>query len=124
MKKVVITVMSFILLSASILLISCSSKTNNSSNNTTSNSNSSTSSTTTESKTFTADELKKYNGQNGNPAYVAVKGTVYDVSNTKKWKNGKHENGIVAGVDLTNALPNSPHGESVLKGLPVVGQLK
>lgn len=32
-------------------------------------------------KTFTPNELAKYNGQNGQPAYVAYKGIVYDVSN-------------------------------------------
>ena len=135
MKKVILTVACFIILSTSLLLMSCSksntsSNTSSSSNNSTSNStNSSTSTSTSTSisssnKTFTAEELKKYNGQNGNPAYVAVKGTVYDVTNAKKWKNGKHENGTVAGVDLTNSMSKSPHGESVLKDVPAVGQLK
>lgn len=31
-------------------------------------------------KTFTREELAKFNGQNGQPAYVAISGTVYDVS--------------------------------------------
>ncbi|MDT8715142.1 cytochrome B5 [Clostridium sp. 19966] len=100
----------------SILFLSCSS---NKSSNQNSASNS-----TTGNKTFTAEELKKYNGENGNPAYVAVNGIVYDVTNARKWKNGKHENGVVAGVDLTNSIGQSPHGASVLKDLPVVGTLK
>ena len=120
MKKVILTVMCFVILSTSIL-ISCSS--NNASNSTKSDTNSSSSSDTS-SKTFTVDELAKNNGQNGNPAYVAVNGKVYDVTNAKRWKNGKHENGIVAGVDLTNSLSKSPHGDKVLKDLPIVGQLK
>lgn len=74
-------------------------------------------------KTFTREELAKFNGQNGQPAYVAVAGTVYDVSASPAWKDGKH-NGHEAGVDLTDALLNqSPHGDKVLKGLPVVGKL-
>lgn len=116
MKKVIITVVCFIVMCTSILLVGCSS-------NKSSNQNS-TSNSTTGNKTFTAEELKKYNGQNGNPAYVAVNGIVYDVTNASKWKNGKHENGIVAGVDLTNSIGQSPHGSSVLKDLPVVGTLK
>lgn len=71
-------------------------------------------------KRFTKDELSKYNGQNGNPAYVAYKNQVYDVTNNQQWKNG-HHNGHSAGTDLTQALALSPHGESVLKELPVVG---
>ncbi len=31
-------------------------------------------------KTFTREELKKYDGQNGNPAYVAINNRVYDVT--------------------------------------------
>jgi len=119
MKKVILVVLCFILLSSSILLISCSKKANNSTSN-----SADISPTSTSIQTFTVDDLKTYDGQNGNAAYVAVDGTVYDVTNAKRWKNGKHENGIVAGVDLTSALPDSPHGDKVLKDLPVVGILK
>lgn len=74
-------------------------------------------------KKFTKDELAKYNGQNGQPAYVAVKGVVYDVSGKAAWQGGKHH-GNLAGRDLTDVLDNqSPHGDRVLKGLPVVGKL-
>jgi predicted heme/steroid binding protein len=72
---------------------------------------------------ITIEELAQYNGMNGNPAYVAVDGTVYDVTNAKNWKNGQHQSCTVAGVDLTSSMPKSPHGNSVLNGLPVVGTL-
>lgn len=132
MKRVILIVISFMILSTVVLFVSCSGKTNNgtsgnSSSSVSSNTNNSSGSNTTNSsssKTFTLDELKKYNGQNGNPAYVAVNGTVYDVTNARRWKNGRHQNGIVAGMDLTSALPQSPHGDSVLKELPIVGKLK
>ena len=91
---------------------------------TSSSSTTSSTDTSTTSKDMTASELKKYNGQNGNPAYVAYKGVIYDVTNARKWNNGKHQNGIVAGVDLTKAMGDAPHGEEVLKGLPVIGKLK
>ena len=73
---------------------------------------------------MTLEELKKFNGQNGNPAYAAVNGIIYDVSNANGWKNGVHKNGIKAGADLTKLMADSPHGTSVLKDLPVIGKLK
>ena len=75
-------------------------------------------------KAFTLDELKKYNGKDGNPVYVAVDGVVYDFTDLKSWKNGEH-NGFEAGNDLTEAIKNkSPHGTSVLKKAKVVGKLQ
>lgn len=74
-------------------------------------------------KTFTRNELAKYNGQNGQPAYVAYKGIVYDVSNVPQWAGGTHH-GEQAGTDVTNDISRSPHGERVLADLPQVGTLK
>ena len=75
-------------------------------------------------KEFTLDELKEYDGQNGNKAYVAVDGVVYDVTDVGAWKNREHKNGITAGKDLSEEINKSPHGKDVLKDLPVVGKLK
>ena len=72
-------------------------------------------------KTFNAQELAKYNGQNGNPAYIAVDGNVYDVTNVPQWKNGTHAGRFQAGVDQTEALKQSPHGPSKLDNIPIVG---
>jgi predicted heme/steroid binding protein len=72
---------------------------------------------------LTVDELATYNGQNGQPAYIAVNGVIYDVTNVPQWKNGSHQ-GYTAGKDLTAEIAKAPHGESVLKNLPVVGKLK
>ena len=72
---------------------------------------------------LTLDQLKQYDGKNGNPAYVAVDGVIYDVTNVSQWKNGEH-NGYSAGNDLTDIIKNkSPHGVKQLKGIPVVGKL-
>jgi predicted heme/steroid binding protein len=73
---------------------------------------------------LTLEELKKYNGQNGNPAYVAIDGIIYDVTNAKEWKNGKHKGGITAGMDLSKDIDAAPHGREVLANLPVVGKIK
>ncbi|KRM87128.1 cytochrome b5 domain-containing protein [Lacticaseibacillus thailandensis] len=72
-------------------------------------------------KTFTQAELAKYNGVDGAPAYVAIDGTVYDVTGVPQWAAGKHH-GNLAGQDLTEAIKKSPHGHSVLAKLPKVGQ--
>lgn len=75
-------------------------------------------------KTFTLEELAAYDGQDGNPAYIAVDGVVYDVSNVPEWANGEHWGQYFAGNDLTEEIKNeSPHGVSKLEGLPVVGTL-
>ena len=72
---------------------------------------------------LTLDQLTQYDGKHGNPAYVAVDGVIYDVTNVPQWKNGEH-NGYSAGNDLTDIIKNkSPHGVKQLKGIPVVGKL-
>ena len=41
-------------------------------------------------RVFTREELKQFEGKNGNPVYVAYKGEVYDVSESELWKDGLH----------------------------------
>ena len=72
---------------------------------------------------LTADELAAYDGKDGKPAYVAVNGVIYDVTNVPAWTNGMHK-GNTAGKDLTDVITKAPHGDSVLKNLTVVGKLK
>jgi len=72
-------------------------------------------------KEFTEEELAQCNGKNGNLAYVAYKGKVYDVTSSFLWKNGIHQVLHKAGVDLTDALEQAPHSGSVLEKFPVVG---
>lgn len=82
------------------------------------------SSSTEEMRTFTLEELSQYNGKDGQPAYVAVDGVVYDVTNVEAWKDGEHKLGLTAGNELTEEITNqSPHGLKVLEGLPIVGEL-
>lgn len=72
---------------------------------------------------LTLEELKQYDGKNGNPAYVAVDGVIYDLTNLAKWAGGEH-NGYSAGNDLTDIIKNiSPHGVKKLEGVPIVGKL-
>ncbi len=73
-------------------------------------------------RTFTVEELAAFNGKNGQPAYVAVEGIVYDVTNNPGWKEGQHIN-YLAGMDLTEVTKASPHGVDILKDVPQVGKL-
>lgn len=34
--------------------------------------------------------IEKYDGQNGNPAYVAINNRVYDVTHIPAWQDGTH----------------------------------
>jgi len=73
--------------------------------------------------TLTLEELSKYDGRNGNPAYVAVDGVIYDVTDVSYWAFGSH-NGFSAGNDLTEEIKSiAPHGVFKLSGIPVVGRL-
>lgn len=71
---------------------------------------------------LTREELSAYNGEDGQPAYVAIDGIIYDVSGLPSWTGGTH-NGNMAGQDLSEAINSAPHGDSKLKGLTVVGEL-
>jgi len=74
-------------------------------------------------KEYSKEELARYNGKNGNPAYVVYKGKVYDVSASFLWKDGTHQVLHSAGVDLTDALEQAPHGRDVLERFPIVGMV-
>ena len=73
-------------------------------------------------KTFSQEELKKYDGSKG-VSYVAYAGRVYDVSDSYQWKKGVHQIRHHAGGDLTRALKQAPHTPDLLFKFPVVGTL-
>jgi membrane-associated progesterone receptor component len=72
---------------------------------------------------FTLQELSRFNGKDGNPAYVAVNGIVYDVTNNAAWAAATHF-GLTAGKDLTNAFASCHAGQPILSKLKVVGKLE
>jgi len=76
-------------------------------------------STNSTATTFTLAQLAKYNGLNGQPAYVAVDGDVYDLS--AKFQQGQHFSHY-AGTELTNAF-YSYHAKRSLAKYPIVGTL-
>jgi len=75
-------------------------------------------------KEFDADELAGFNGENGNPTYIAYDGKVYDVSESKLWRNGQHMNRHRSGDDLTSDMQAAPHDFNVLERFPQVGIFK
>ena len=75
-------------------------------------------------RVFTELELRRYNGEKGMPVYIAYRGLVYDVSASRLWRTGMHQQLHYAGLDLTRSLRKAPHAEEVFRRWPVVGQLK
>ena len=73
---------------------------------------------------MTKSELAKHDGREGRPAYIAVSGTIYDVSASPLWKDGDHQGSHQAGGDLTEELKSAPHVRAVVKRFPVVGRLE
>ncbi|HYK71746.1 MAG TPA: cytochrome b5 domain-containing protein [Pseudoneobacillus sp.] len=72
---------------------------------------------------FTLEELATYNGKNGRPAYVAVNGIVYDVTNNRAWAAATHF-ALTAGKDYTKEFASCHAGQqSILATLPIVGRL-
>jgi len=66
--------------------------------------------------------LSLHNGQDKQEVWVAYKGIVYDVTQSRLWRDGKHYEHW-AGQDLTHELPDAPHTESVFERFKIVGEL-
>lgn len=81
-----------------------------------------TTTTSAATEVWTLEKLAKYNGKNGQPAYIAVSGVIYDVTKLANWSSGSHQ-GYSAGQDLTTAFANSPHSKSILNNAVVIGKL-
>jgi predicted heme/steroid binding protein len=73
---------------------------------------------------MTAAELANHDGRDGRSAYIAVNGTIYDVSDSPRWQNGLHPPDHQAGRDLTDELAEAPHVKAVIERFPVIGTLE
>lgn len=69
---------------------------------------------------LTPESLSSYDGREGGKAFAAVDGIIYDVTESRMWKNGKHARHL-AGMDLSSALKQAPHGPEKLEIFPKVG---
>ena len=79
--------------------------------------------------TYTLAELAEFDGMDGRPAYVAVDGVVYDITDSALWPEGDHSPcglDAMAGRDLSEVIGESPHGRDIFteNGIPVVGTLE
>jgi predicted heme/steroid binding protein len=74
-------------------------------------------------RTITKEELRTHDGTKA-PAWVAIDGIVYDISESFLWIHGKHQDRHWSGIDLTGELRDAPHDESVLERFPKVGRLQ
>jgi len=71
---------------------------------------------------FTISQLALRNGQDKPQIWIAYQGNIYDVTESRLWRNGHHYEHW-AGQDLTAELKDAPHTESVLGGWEIVGRL-
>jgi hydroxylamine dehydrogenase len=67
--------------------------------------------------------LGRFDGSGGKPAYIVFADTVYDVSQSARWKEGRHFGKHSAGTDLTAAMAGAPHGPEVLAKVKSLGPL-
>lgn len=71
---------------------------------------------------YTRQQLALRNGQEKDDIWVAFKGVIYNVTNSKLWRDGKHYEHW-AGQDLTDELKDAPHDSKVFEKLQVIGKL-
>ncbi|MGM0580600.1 MAG: cytochrome b5 domain-containing protein [Bacteroidota bacterium] len=73
-------------------------------------------------KKYSPQQLALRNGQDREEIWIAYKGIIYDVTNSKLWKNGTHYEHW-SGQDLTDELKDAPHTEIVFERLNIIGEL-
>ncbi len=91
------------------------------------NSNQGSNSNLGQAQGISLDEVAKHTGKNGNSCWVAVDGTVYEISGFVLWVEGEHKPSggrAKCGKDLSEVIKQSPHGKSKLKLLKEIGQLQ
>ena len=73
---------------------------------------------------YTLEQLAGFDGTGEQLAYIAISGTVYDMTSIKQWANGIHH-GLKAGKDVTEFF-NTCHKDKqeILNKLKAVGTLK
>lgn len=73
---------------------------------------------------ITTESLPLFDGREGHKGIVSVDGKLYDVSDSRLWRDGVHLRKHQAGQDLTEALKGAPHSAEVLERVPMIGTLQ
>ncbi|MFW5762374.1 MAG: cytochrome b5 domain-containing protein [Cyclobacteriaceae bacterium] len=74
-------------------------------------------------KVYSKQQLALRNGQDRDEIWVAYQGTIYDVTSSRLWRNGKHYEHW-AGQDLTGEMAEAPHTALVFARFEKVGILQ
>ncbi len=69
---------------------------------------------------YTRSQLALRNGQDKPEIWVAYQGIIYDVTESRLWRNGKHYEHW-AGQDLTAELADAPHTKKVFERFEAIG---
>ena len=71
---------------------------------------------------YSLRELSLRNGQDKDQIWVAYKGIIYDMTQSRLWRNGKHYEHL-AGQDLTAEMSDAPHTAKVFEKFVPIGEL-
>lgn len=71
---------------------------------------------------YTKSQLALRNGQDKPEIWVGYNGFIYDVSESRLWKNGMHYEHW-AGQDLTDELRDAPHTNKVFEKFKKIGRI-
>ncbi len=71
---------------------------------------------------YSKSQLALRNGQDKPQIWVAYLGFIYNVSESRLWRDGKHYEHW-AGQDLTEELKDAPHNEKVFEKFEIIGKL-
>lgn len=74
-------------------------------------------------ETYSRFELAFYNGEDREQVWVAYKGMIYDVTNSRYWRKGLHYKHW-SGQDLTDEINDAPHNDNVFDKFKLVGKLE
>jgi len=78
-------------------------------------------------RSFTIEDLARYDGVDGHQCLVAVDGDVYLIEGFALWSMGRHTPSggrARCGLDLTDVIDESPHGRAKLRLLEKVGSFE